>query len=393
MSPQIETLDLAFRSLAIRRRYLLDAYAPVIGADPATLTTPALIVDLPKLDHNLAAMADWTKGRAAVRPHFKAHKCVEVAAKQVSLGAVGVTTATLWEAIAVVHAGLDSVLIANEITAAGKLELLGELAHRAHITIAIDSTDGCALLGEAIRRAGSEIGVVIEIDVGMGRGGARSLEEARAIGREAATHPGLHLRGVMSWEGHMAMEVDRAVRAEGAAAAVATTLATAAALRDDGFDMSIVSAGGTNTYDLTGANPEVTEIQAGTYALMDTSYHRIAPLFTPNLAVIGTVISRHGQRAVLDGGSKVMSTTHLAPPQPVGVDATVAELHEEHTLLDVADGQPLALGDRVALLVSYGPGTMNLHDVVHVVDGDRVVDVWPTSGRGPGAGPLLRRSR
>jgi D-serine deaminase-like pyridoxal phosphate-dependent protein len=164
----------------------------------------------------------------------------------------------------------------------------------------------------------------------------------------------------------------------------------ATALRDAGHAIEIVSAGGTNTHDLTGPNPVVTELQAGTYALMDTAYHPYAPRFEPALGVLGTVVSRHGDRVVLDCGTKVVGTMDIAAMRVRRPGLALRELHEEHALLDVVEGAGPRRGDRVEVIAPYSGATANLNDAYHVVRDGRVVDTWPIVARG--AGPADRMS-
>jgi D-serine deaminase-like pyridoxal phosphate-dependent protein len=289
---------------------------------------------------------------------------------------VGITCATVWEALAMVSAGLGGILVANQVVDHGKLRLLAEASRASGILLALDSTDGTDALTAAVSRAGAEIGVLIEVDIGMGRGGVRTVEDGRALAEYAARLRGIVVRGVMGWEGHVALEADRKVRAAKAHAAIDKLVACADSLREAGIKVDIVSAGGTNTYDLTGADPRVTEIQAGSYALMDTSYASFSPAFQPALSVLGTVLSRHGRRVILDCGSKAMATM-IEQPRPRGDDAVVTEVHEEHALLDVTSGSGPRVGDRVELIASYCSGTVALHDAYFVVEDSRVLDIWP----------------
>lgn len=352
-----------------------------IGRSRTELPTPALVLDVDAMRENIASMASWTKGHAAVRPHFKVHKSLEIAREQLAAGAIGMTVATVWEARALVAGGLDDILIANEVIAPVKAGLLAELARGARITVAVDDADAVATLAAAARAHGSQIGVLIEVDVGMHRGGVRSIEDARAVARSVADAERVELRGVMGYEGHVVLEPDRDRRAALAGEAMDELAQYVCALEVDGHAVEVVSAGGTNTYDMTGAHGCVTELQAGTYVVMDATYARLAPAFRPALTVMATVVSRQRQTAILDCGTKVVAVD-VAPPQPpVG---TVREVHEEHTLLDVEDGGPPAIGDVLELVVGYSGGTVNLHDVYFVASGEEIIDVWTICARGTG---------
>ena len=360
----------------------------LIGRPRVELPTPALVIDVDAMRDNIATMAAWNRDHVAVRPHFKTHKCIEIAREQISAGAIGITCATVWEARALVNAGLDEILIANEVVGPAKLSVLGELAQEARITVAVDDADNATALAEVARSGGAELGAIVEVDVGLHRGGVRSAEEAVRLARHLDTLGGLRLRGVMGYEGHVVTEPDPLVRRRRAAVAMDELAGFVDALRDDGHTVEIVSAGGTNTYDMTGADPRITELQAGTYVVMDGAYAPLAPAFRPALKIMATVVSRQGATAVLDCGTKCLAVDAALPTPPIG---SVREVHEEHTLLDVADGEPPALGDVLELTVGYCGGTINLHDVYFVASGEEIVDIWHIRGRGPGWTSELRR--
>ncbi len=364
---------------------IVDAHRSAIGRTFEELTTPALLLHLDVLRRNIAAMAEWTETHAKIRPHTKVHKCVEIARLQVHAGAIGLTTATVWEAATMARAGLDNLLIANEVVGDEKLALAAAIARNTNIIIGVDGVDGAQALSAAAERANSRIGVLVEIDIGLGRGGVRNPETAIRVAQAVSSLPGLILRGAMGYEGWVVMEPDRTLRAAKAAQAIGRLVATVERLEQAGFPMEIVSAGGTNTHDMTGAHPRVTELQAGSYALMDAAYAPLSPAFQPALSLLATVMSRNEATAVLDGGTKVVAID-LAPPLPKDATIKVREVHEEHTLLDVAADHPLRYGDRVELTVGYCGGTVNLHDVYHVVERGRVVDIWPILARGDGRG-------
>jgi D-serine deaminase-like pyridoxal phosphate-dependent protein len=365
---------------------ILDTHRSAIGRERGELTTPALILDLEIVRRNIAAMADWTRTHAQIRPHTKVHKCAEIARLQVAAGAIGLTTATVWEGAAMAHAGFDNILIANEVAGEEKLALLAATARERTILLGVDDPEGAKALSAAAQRAGSQIGVLVDIDIGLRRGGVRSDEDALRVAQTVTSLPGLVLRGAMGYEGWVVMEPDREVRARKAAEAIGRLVASVERLEQAGFPIEIVSAGGTNTHDMTGAHPGVTELQAGSYALMDAAYAPLSPRFHPALTILATVMSRHGTTAVLDCGTKVVAID-LAPPLPMDSSIKVREVHEEHTLLDITADHPLRFGDRVELTVGYCGGTVNLHDVYHVVEGGRVVDIWPILARGDGRGP------
>ncbi len=353
----------------------------MVGRSRTELPTPALVLDLELLRGNIATMAAWALGHAAIRPHFKVHKCLEIAREQISAGAIGMTAATVWEARALIRGGFDEILIANEIAGPVKMSIVAQLAGEGSITVAVDDPGVASGLSAAASREGSEIAVIIEVDVGMHRGGVRSVDEGRALAQRLRELPGLRLRGVMGYEGHVVTEPDRQRRSDGAGEAMNLLARHVDALRADGCEIEIVSAGGTNTYDMTGADSRVTELQVGTYAVMDAGYARLAPAFHPALTVQATVLSRSGTRAILDCGTKAIAADVASPVPPVG---QLREVHEEHMLIDVDAAATLGVGDVLAVTVGYSGGTINLHDVYFVASGEEIVDVWPIIARGAG---------
>ncbi len=304
---------------------------------------------------------------------------------QLEAGAIGLTTATVWEAAALSRAGVPDLLIANEVVGGEKIEALAETARTARVTVAVDEAENAAALAAAAREVGSEIGVLIDVDVGMGRCGVRTVEEALALAGRVSRLPGLRLWGVMGYEGHCVQETDRALRVQKAHAAIERLLGFKAALAEAGFPVEVVSAGGTGTCDITGAHPGVTEIQAGSYVFTDATRQGIVPQFEVALTVLATVVSRHGDTLVLDAGKKSVGVD-FTMPRIAGELATVRRASEEHLTCEARAGCPLRVGDRVEVIPGYCPTTVNLHDVFHVVEGGMVADIWPILARGPGRG-------
>jgi D-serine deaminase-like pyridoxal phosphate-dependent protein len=354
------------------------------GAGTATvarLTTPALVLDRPAMLRNAAAMAAHVERLGVgLRPHVKAHKCVELARVQLAHGAHGVTTATVAEAVAMVAGGVEDVLLANEVVSAPALDRLALAARTASVALAVDLPEQIGLAAAAAERAGSVLGVVVEVDVGMGRCGVRDEAAVVPLAGAIAAEPALRFRGLMGYEGHCVDEPERALRAAQAGEATAKLARAAALLADAGLPAEIVSAGGTGTYDLTGAAAAVSELQAGSYLIMDEYHASVTPEFEPALHVVASVISRHGELAVIDAGRKAIGT-ELAPARVVGHDAEVAFTHEEHAGVRVRSGDGPAVGELLRLVPGYAPTTVNLHAELHVVEDDRVVETWPVLAR------------
>lgn len=358
-----------------------DPYRAAIGRPRNQLETPALVLDLDVARRNIAAMAArMAEMPADLRPHTKLHKSPRIAQMQMEAGAIGVCTATAWEAVIMVDAGIPDVLVANEPVGAGKLRALAEAAGKARVTIAVDGSTPLDLVSAAGVASGNVIGVIVEVDVGMGRCGVRSKEEALEVAHQALALPGVEWRGVMGYEGHCMLEPDRDERVRKHGKAIADLFEVIDHLAANGVDCEIVSGGGTGTFDLTGVNPRVTEVQAGSYVFMDAFHGALIPGFPVALTVLTTVISRHGTRVIVDAGRKAVGID-LMMPEMVGHEATPAFVDEEHTGFDVPEDSTLAVGDTVEMLPGYGPTTVNLYGCYHVVEDDVVTDIWPVLAR------------
>jgi D-serine deaminase-like pyridoxal phosphate-dependent protein len=323
------------------------------------LQTPALAVEAGILDANLALLAARLPG-ARLRPHVKAHKCTALARRQAALGNRAFTCATIREVEGMVAAGLgDDLLLANEVVDATRL---GRLRDAARITVAVDS----AATVEAAARAGLRE-VLIDVNVGLPRCGC-APDEAGGLA-DLARARGLTVRGVMGYEGQLMLLPDREARAAGTAEAMRLLLAAHAAVGGD-----VISAGGTGTWDL---NTWATEIQAGSYALMDTAYAKLDLPFRVALTVLATVVSASASHAVADCGLKALGMDHGNP----SIDgATVLFCSDEHVTFVPA--APVRPGDRVRVWPAHVDPTVAYHERLHLVDGDRVLESWPVDLRG-----------
>ena len=359
----------------------LDLARRAVGQQVERLATPALVIDIDKATANIEAMAQWLTGKPTrLRPHVKVHKVPQLALLQVSAGAVGVATATVWEARAMIEGGVPDVMIANEVIGTDKICLAAELAGRARFAVLVDDPGNARDLAAAASAASSTIGLLVDLDVGMHRCGARTVAEAVALGRVIADLPGAEFRGVMGYEGNCMTEPDPSRRRELQAAAVGFVAECVTALASVGLPCEIVAGGGTGTYHLTGASPVMTELHAGSYALMDTSHEALIPgVFVPALHVMATVVSVHGTEAVVDSGRKAVSADQ-GMPTAADPAITTRFIAEEHLGISAPPGL-LRIGDRVPVIAGYAPTTVNLHGVVYVSSGGTVVDVWPVRAR------------
>jgi D-serine deaminase-like pyridoxal phosphate-dependent protein len=363
----------------------LDAAREFIGAPRTAPPTPALLVDLPRVRANIAEMKErMSTLPAELRPHAKIHKSPGFGRMQMEAGAIGLTTATVWEASAMVDAGLSDILVANQVVGPVKTAELARLAVPAHVTVTVDSAVNADELSAAAQQAHSEIGVLVDVDVGLHRAGVRSTAEALDLAAHVGRSPGLRLEGLFGYEGHCMLEPDRELRVQKAMAANAELLAVADEFERAGLPTGIIAAGGFGTWDITGANPRITEIHAGSYIFMDAFHRNLVPGFEVALTVLATIVSRTGQMAVIDCGRKSIGIDRIVPELVGDVGEIRFEhgehfIHEEHTGIMLSTD--LGVGDTVELMPGYGPTTVNLYDLYYVVEDDRIVDVWPIHAR------------
>jgi D-serine deaminase-like pyridoxal phosphate-dependent protein len=324
------------------------------------LTTPALLVDARRLEGNIAAMADALP-EARLRPHVKAHKCTGLAQRQLAAGHAGFTCATVREMEGMVRAGLgEDLLLANEVVDATRLGALARAGAR--VTVAVDSE---ATIDAAVRARVPE--VVIDVNVGLPRCGCPPEQAGRLADRSRAA--GLSVRGVMGYEGHIVGLEDRATRAAMLEESMGQLILAAGEVGGE-----VISAGGTGTFDL---NSWATEIQAGSYALMDTAYGKLGLPFTQALTILSTVISVSAGWAVADCGLKALGMDHGNPSVE---GAEVWFCSDEHLVF--VPGSPLRVGDRVAVVPAHVDPTVAYHEALYVVDGDDVMERWDVDLRG-----------
>lgn len=326
------------------------------------LGTPALLVDVEALDHNLDVLSKALPG-PRLRPHVKAHKCTRLARRQAERGHRGFTCATVREMVGLAGAGLgEDLLLANEVVDPNRLAKLAALDAR--VTLAVDS--------EPTIRAASEAGireVLVDVNVGLPRCGCR-VEDAGALA-DLARRQGLSVRGVMGYEGHVVGNEDREAREAGCAESMARLLEAHRLVGGD-----VISAGGTGTYD---CNRWATEIQAGSYALMDTAYGKLGLPLRQALFLWCSVISVSSNFAVADGGLKSLGMDHGNPSLP---GAKLWFCSDEHTTFAPSEEAPVKVGDRLRLVPAHVDPTIAYHEHMHLVSGETVVDTWPVDLRG-----------
>jgi len=362
----------------------------IIGAEKQAISTPALLVDLEKMEYNIRRMAHFFEGKKAnLRPHTKTHKTPIITHKQIEAGAVGITCQKLAEAEVMAEAGIKDILISNEIVDAQKIQRLVNLARYTEIKVAVDNRRSIVDISDAARRKGVRVGILVDVNVGQNRCGVLPGTPALKLAQEVEKQRNLEFLGLMGYEGHTVFITSYSERKDAASEAIGLLVATSELLEKEGLECRIVSAGGTGTYDMAGGFPGVTEVQAGSYVTMDAKYggvENIGTEFKQALSLLTSVISKPtSDRAILDAGRKAITTDMGTPQMAYPKGAKVGHLSEEHTSLIELEAdarKQLELGAKIELIPSHGCTTINLHDYFYGIRDGIVECIWSIRARG-----------
>ena len=358
------------------------------------IPTPALLLDLDRFERNLARMAEHVRRAGKqIRPHAKTHRCPEIARRQIDAGALGVACAKLGEAEVMAQAGVRGLLITTEVVTPGGIRRLMQLVREAPDTmVVIDNEENVKALGAAARAAGMTLDVLVDVEVGGRRTGIAPGAAAVALGRAALGEPSLRVRGLQGYAGQCAHVMGWAARRTASHAAMAPLMETRRLFEAAGLPVEIVAGGSTGTHDIDSELPGLTELQSGSYCVMDIDYRRIGgresetlTKFEMALTVLATVVSVPApDRAIVDAGLKAFSTDKPFPPETVerpGIDYEFAG--DEHGRLTLRDpDRPVRLGDRIEFLPPHCDPTINLYDRFYAIRGAKLEAVWPIAARG-----------
>ncbi|MCP5264482.1 MAG: DSD1 family PLP-dependent enzyme [Burkholderiaceae bacterium] len=358
------------------------------GQSVDAIDTPALVLDLDRFERNLSRLHERANTLGVrVRSHAKAHKCVEIARRQIAAGAVGLCVQKLAEAEVFVAAGFKDVLLTNQIASIAKAQRLAALTEHARIGVCVDAPEHIELLARAMAGRPTTLEVLIEIDVGMGRCGVHTVEAALELARMIADRDGLSLRGLQAYHGkaqHLRLPAQRR-DAIGKAADIAASMQRE--LEAQGHSSLEITGAGTGTWLLEARSGVYTEIQPGSYVLMDADYGANEgapdePAFEQALAVRCALISRHGRTLVLDGGLKSFAVDSGLPVPEITGWRCVG-VSDEHALVEVpADTVLPPLGSLVSMVPGHCDPTVNLHEWIVAYRGETVEAVWPVDARG-----------
>jgi D-serine deaminase-like pyridoxal phosphate-dependent protein len=358
----------------------------MVGNSIAELETPALLIDLDIMERNLQRVADYTREHGLrLRPHTKTHKIPALGRKQIESGAAGLTVAKVSEAEVMLHSGTPDLLVAYPIIGDAKLERLMQVAAHTRVTVSLDSLEAARQLSAAAQSAHREIGVLAELDAGLGRVGVAPGPELVELARAIDRLPGLHLEGIAFYPGQ--------INTVGEAAALSELIGSVAReLRSAGLAISIVSGGSTPTLFESHKIDGLNEIRPGTYIFNDrnTMLSGACSLEDCAASIMATVVStaRPGQM-IIDGGSKTFSSDRPVTAEVSfghvveAPEAVFTKMNEEHGYVDIrAAKRDFAIGDRVRVIPNHVCVAMNLHEFVYGVRGGCVEQVWRVEGRG-----------
>jgi D-serine deaminase-like pyridoxal phosphate-dependent protein len=362
-----------------------------VGLHKNEIDTPALLLDVETMEHNLNKMADYFKGvDADLRPHVKLHKATPfLAHKQLQAGAIGLTCAKLAEAETLGAAGIKDILIANQVVGRRKINRLVNLATYTDIMVAVDNYDNVAALSQAAQTKGVHLRVLVEVNIGHNRCGVEPYEPALALSKAVDQALGLKYMGLMGYDGHCTMRVTEEERGPLARKANTLLADTRRYIEEEGQKIEIVSGGGSFTYNYAAETAGVTEVQAGTYLLMDTAFKEKGVRdFDRTLTILGTVTSRPSwpgaeDLAIIDVGNKAIDTCWGLPEVKHPEGATAFSLSQEHGRVRVEElALGLKVGDKIELWVHNANGTINLYDKFYAMRDDVVAAVWEIGARG-----------
>lgn len=363
-----------------------------LGKHKSEIDTPALLLDLDTMERNLQRMAAFTADKGInLRPHVKTYKATpQLAHLQLQAGAIGLTCAKLSEAEVLAASGVTDILIANQIVGPQKIERLAALARRCAIKVAVDSAENIAMLSQIAHANHAVIGVLVEVNIGHNRCGVAPFAPTLELVKLILQKPNLRFMGLMGYDGHCTTKVTEQERGPLSHQANTLLAQTRRYVEEAGIPVEIVSGSGTFTYRYASEVEGITEIQAGTYLLMDTAFRDFGVCeFDCTLSVLATITSKPTYPdatfadgttlAIIDAGRKSISTAYGLPEvKHPASGVSVRSLSDEHGRIGLeGQGQQLRIGDKIELWVRDANGTINQFDRFYAIRSDHVEAVWP----------------
>jgi D-serine deaminase-like pyridoxal phosphate-dependent protein len=355
----------------------------------SAVDTPALVLDLDAFERNMQRMASALNGTGVrLRPHAKSHKCPEIARRQIALGAVGICCQKVSEAAVFVDAGIQDVLVTNQVIGDAKLRRLTALARTARIGVLVDHPQQVQALAAAARVQEVTLDVYVEVDVGASRCGVAPGAAAATLARQVASSAPLRFAGLQCYHGPAQHVRSPRGRADAIANAVEAARTTRDAIQACGIRVERVTGAGTGSFVHERDSGIFNEIQAGSYVFMDRDYGDNQAgagdiAFEQALFVRTTVMSRPAMnRAVVDAGLKASSVDSGMPSVWRRPDLSFVKAADEHGVLLAAGGAAVSLGESLMLVPGHCDPTVNLYDELVCVRGDTVEAIWPIAARG-----------
>ena len=345
------------------------------------ITTPALVVDEEIYEKNKRTMVSLLEGKKIrLRPHYKSHKCSDIALEQIKNGAVGMTCAKLSEALDLADAGVENILIANQVVDEEKLSRLAWLAGVCRLTVCVDNEKNIRDISRYAVLSGNTVHCLIEYDIGMERCGVTTHAEVLTLARLIGSLEGVELDGIQAYAGHMSHEISVEARESITNERMADLKALISLLEENGIPVHTLSGGSTGTALQKTRHDFYTELQAGSYLFMDSTYRLPDTPFESSLFVLATVVSVRDGLAVVDAGVKSCGVDQ-GMPVPVGFDVEKIVASEEHFQLH-KPSRKLRLGDKVLLVPGHCCSTVNLHDRLYFFRDGKVTRRVPVTARG-----------
>lgn len=356
----------------------------VAGQNGEEIDTPALLIDLDVMERNLKLMADFFKTtKAMLRAHTKVHRCPVIAHRQIESGAKGICCQKVGEAEVMAESGMRDIIVTNEIVTPSKIRRLLALTEISTITVPVDNRSNAELLSALALKCGTRLNVLIDIHMGSQRCGVEPGKPALKLAKHVKRLKGLNIKGLMGFEGQISWMMPRERRRIECEKLESLLIRTKELYEKEGIPVEEVSTGTTGTYDTTANFPGITEVQAGSYVLMDLLYHKYVPEFRCALSVLSTVISTPSlHRAITDMGKMSMNTSNELPDLLGYKDVEVKELHAENTILQSKKPSKLKIGDKVEFLPTYLDGTVNLFNKFYAMRKGLLKATWNIAGQG-----------
>lgn len=335
----------------------------IIGRHYNDIDTPALLLDMNAVERNINKMADFfVDKKCKLRPHVKTHKLPLIGKMQVSSGAIGVTCATLDEAEAFIDIGIKEILIANQIVGGEKIKRMVKLAAKSDLIVCVDDISNAENISNEAKESGCKISVLVEVNVGLNRCGVLPGKDTLNLVNRLSELEFIEFIGLMGYEGGLFIN-DPEEKKKRCAHSNELLVETSKLVEKNGFNVRIVSAGGSNTYYQTGVFPGITEIQPGSYVTMDEHNSMAGLDFEQAVTVLATIISKpESNRIIVDAGRKALSVDE-GLPVALNKSIKVTKLSEEHGHLEACYGNiSLSVGDKIQLVPSHGCTTIPLYN-------------------------------